>query len=84
MTLAEAALGVLLAATPEEKIAASRRAAAAWRAGDIAEVGRAEPPARPARPPRPELRAPREMPRRRAGGSREGRIAFFMPSPTSS
>ena len=31
MTLAEAALGVLLAATAEEKIAASRRTAAAWR-----------------------------------------------------
>jgi len=77
VTLAEAALAVLLASTADEKIAASRRAAAAWRAGDIAEVGRADPPARPARPPRPELRPPREMPKRRAGGSREGRIALL-------
>jgi uncharacterized ferritin-like protein (DUF455 family) len=77
VTLAEAALGVLRAATAEEKIAASRRAAAAWRAGDIAEIGRAEPPSRPARPPRPELRPPREMPKRRGGGSRGGRIALL-------
>jgi uncharacterized ferritin-like protein (DUF455 family) len=41
------------------------------------EVGVAEPPARPARPARPELKAPREMPRRRIGREASGRIALY-------
>ena len=75
--LAEAAVAVLGTADPGGKVALSRRVAAAWAAGEIAEVGAAEAPARPARPVRPELRPPREMPRRRIGGSETGRIALY-------
>ena len=75
--LAEAAVAVLGTADPGGTVALSRRIAAAWAAGEIAEVGVAEAPARPARPVRPELRPPREMPRRRIGGSEAGRIALY-------
>lgn len=54
MTLAAAAVAVLSAAEPSEKIALTRAGAAAWHEGRIAEIGRAAPPARPARPDRPE------------------------------
>jgi uncharacterized ferritin-like protein (DUF455 family) len=74
--LAEAAVAVLGTADPGGKVALSQRIAAAWAAGEIAEVGVAEAPARPARPARPELRPPREMPRRRPGGE-TGRIALY-------
>ncbi|HEY0526926.1 MAG TPA: ferritin-like domain-containing protein [Stellaceae bacterium] len=76
-TLAAAAVRVLTAADPADKVALSRRAAADWRAGTIAEIGAATPPARPARPERPVLLPPRDMPRRRAGGSAAGRIALL-------
>jgi len=73
-SLAEAAVAVLRTADPGAKVQLSRRFAAAWVAGDIVEVGAAEPPARPARPA---LKAPREMPRRRSGRSESGRQALF-------
>jgi len=76
-TLAAAAVSVLTAADPADKVALSRRAAADWRAGTIAEIGAATPPARPARPERPLLLPPRDMPRRRAGGSAAGRVALL-------
>jgi uncharacterized ferritin-like protein (DUF455 family) len=77
MSLAAAACAVLAAAAPAEKIALTREAARAWREGRIEAVGVAEPPLRPARPARPELRPPREMPKRRAAGGRETRIALL-------
>ena len=40
-------------------------------------VGRSVPPRRPERPERPLLRPPKEMPKRRAFGSRTGRIALL-------
>jgi len=49
----------------------------AWRAGAIVEIGEAQPPNRPARPARPKLLPPREMPKRRAGGERESRVALL-------
>ncbi len=76
-SLAEAAVVVLRTADPGAKVRLSRRIAAAWSAGEIAEVGVAEPPARPARPAAPELRPPREMPRRRSGRSEPGRRALY-------
>jgi uncharacterized ferritin-like protein (DUF455 family) len=75
--LADAALAVLAAASPAEKVRLTREGAAAWREGRIAEVGRAAPPDRPARPDRPELRPPRDMPARRKGGSEAGRVALL-------
>jgi uncharacterized ferritin-like protein (DUF455 family) len=59
-----------------DKIAQSRRLAAAWRTG-VLPVGRAVPPPRPARSPRPLLLPARAMPKRRAGGSPAGRIALL-------
>jgi uncharacterized ferritin-like protein (DUF455 family) len=76
-TIAAAADRVLRAAEPFEKVALSRRYVAAWADGRLAPAGVANPPDRPARPSRPELRPPRGMPRRRAGGSLAGRIALL-------
>jgi uncharacterized ferritin-like protein (DUF455 family) len=74
--LAAAAVDVLCAADPAEKVALSRAAASRWRRGGMA-VGTAAPPDRPARPNRPALRPPREMKRRRNLGARAGRIALL-------
>jgi uncharacterized ferritin-like protein (DUF455 family) len=74
------AVEVLTCADAADKAALSRRHAAAWmaarKAGTPIPVGRATPPDRPARPGQPELRAPRDVPRRRPG-SPEGRIALL-------
>ena len=78
--LARMAAEVLTTADGRAKTALSRSHAAAWRAaradGAVPQVGRADPPLRPARPARPELLAPRDVPRRRPG-SPEGRIALL-------
>ncbi len=80
IALAHAAVEVLTTADGRAKTALSRRHAAAWAAaraaGDAVEIGRAEPPPRPARPDRPVLLAPRDVPRRRPG-TPEGRIALL-------
>lgn len=70
-------MAVLSAADPAAKIALSHGAAEAWRTGAITEIGNATPPERPARPERPLLLPPREMPKRRAGGERESRVALL-------
>ena len=75
--LGEAAVAVLAAPEPGEKLRLTHAAAAAWAAGDLGEVGTPRPPLRPARPARPVLKAPREMPRRRSGRSESGRQALF-------
>jgi uncharacterized ferritin-like protein (DUF455 family) len=75
--LADAACGVLASADPAEKVALTRAAAAAWRAGSFAEIGNGAPPDRPSRPTHPVLLPPRDMPRRRAGGSAAGRVALL-------
>ena len=80
MALAEAAVEVLGTADPRHKTALSRAHAARWLAardaGDTPPVGAARPPLRPARPDQPELRDPRDVPRRRPG-TPEGRIAIL-------
>ncbi len=79
-TLAQMAEAVLRTADGREKAALSLRFAAAWAASRQAEapieIGRASPPDRPARPDKPELRDPRDVPRRRPG-SEKGRIALL-------
>lgn len=75
--LAEAACAVLATADARGKADLSRDVARAWRAGALADVGTARPPARPARPPRPEMKRPREMAKRGAGNTRAGRIALL-------
>ena len=76
-TLTEAAWAVLTARDAGEKAALSRRARAAWRSGEITEIGDREPPVRPGRPDAPVLLAPRRMPRRRISRGTTGRIALL-------
>ncbi|WP_448191973.1 ferritin-like domain-containing protein [Azospirillum sp. sgz301742] len=76
-TLCEAALAVLTTAAPLDKVRLTRDHAAAWREGRITQVGQAAPPDRPARPDRPELRLPRDMPKRGKGGSAQNRLALL-------
>lgn len=80
-TLADMAVEVLTTADGREKTALARRHAAAWfaaRRGEAPEIpiGRADPPLRPARPVQPELRDPRDVPKRKPG-SLQGRIALL-------
>ncbi|MFZ5791601.1 MAG: ferritin-like domain-containing protein [Pseudomonadota bacterium] len=76
VSLASLAVAVLLTPDPAAKAAAARAMAVAWREGRLP-VGEARPPDRPARPARPELRRPGDMPKRRATGSCENRIALL-------
>lgn len=76
-TLCDAALAVLTTAAPMDKVRLTREFAAAWREGRIVEVGSAAPPDRPARPDRPELKLPRDMPKRGKGGSEQNRVALL-------
>lgn len=80
LTLSQMAVEVLTTADGREKTALSRRHAATWfaarAAGGALPVGTATPPDFPARPDRPELRDPRDVPRRRPG-SPEGRRALL-------
>jgi len=78
-TLFEAARECLDAAAVDDKIAHTRRHAAAFARGELAVPGDAPPPApirMPGRPPRPRLVHPRELPRRGLG-SDHGRAAFI-------
>ena len=78
-TLFEAARECLDAAAVDDKIARTRRHAAAFARGELAVPGDAPPPApirMPGRPPRPRLVHPRELPRRGLG-SDHGRAAFI-------
>jgi uncharacterized ferritin-like protein (DUF455 family) len=76
MSLTAGAAAILATADPTAKAAMSRDLAAAWRAGALP-VGASRPPDHPARPARPPLRWPREMPKRRALGAPQGRIALL-------
>jgi uncharacterized ferritin-like protein (DUF455 family) len=74
--LTEAALAVLCAADPAEKVRLTAEVAANWQSGVIRSLGNARPPDRPARPERPLTLAPGKMPRRRLGGE-SGKIAML-------
>lgn len=79
-TLREMAVDVLTTADAKEKTALSRRHAAHWfaakEAGTPLELGRADPPVRPARPDAPVLLHPRDVPKRKPG-SEAGRAALL-------
>ncbi len=75
--LAQGACDILRAMAPTEKVSRAQALAAAWRGGRAAFVTGASPPARPARPDRPILLPPRDMPKRKAGGNLEKRIALL-------
>lgn len=74
--LADAAVEVMSAAAPDDKVRLTRTFAGRWDRGQFSGVGSCRPPDRPARPPWPELRPPGEMPKRRKGGA-PGRLAFI-------
>lgn len=81
LPLAQRAAEVLTTADGRAKTALSRRHAAEWRAsrrGEAPEIaiGTASPPLHPARPAEPELRDPRDVPKRKPG-SPQGRIALL-------
>lgn len=77
VSLADAACTVLRAPAPADKVALTQRFAAELASGALDMGGAEMPPDRPARPARPELKAPRDMPRRRAAGSPAGRTALL-------
>ena len=72
-----AACRVLRATDATQKAQVSRHMANLWQTGKLDFGPRAFPDDRPARPPKPELRLPREMPKRGKGGSLENRIALL-------
>ncbi len=75
--LAEGAVRVLETAAPLDKARRARDLAAAWRDGELVDVGRAKPPDRPARPAAPRLCPPRELAKRKINRSPEGRRALL-------
>ena len=75
--LTEGAVEILRAAAPAEKIRLTHALAEAWRAGRIPLGSGPPPPDRPARPVTPDLRLPRDMPKRRSGGGLPARIALL-------
>src|SRR5512147_641459 len=77
LDLAQAATAILATPEPADKARQARALAAAWRSGEARFTAAGQPAMRPARPLRPELRLPRDMPRRKAGGSAEKRIALL-------
>lgn len=76
-TLAAQAVAILETPDPSSKAARARETAAAWRTGEITEVGSAPPPSRPARPARPELKRPGEVPKRKINRGTAGRGALL-------
>ena len=75
--LAQGACEILLAAEPADKVTRALALAADWRQQQAGFLSAGHPPARPARPERPPLLPPRAMPKRKAGGSLEKRIALL-------
>ncbi len=76
-TLTEAAYQVLSTAAPDAKVAKTFAFAQAWMAGTLEGIGTCAPPDRPSRPGNPELRTPKDMPKRRAGGTEAHRAALL-------
>jgi uncharacterized ferritin-like protein (DUF455 family) len=75
--LAQGACDILRAAEPADKVARALALAADWREQRAAFVQPTLPPMRPARPERPLLLPPRDMPKRKAGGNQEKRVALL-------
>ncbi len=77
LDLCQESIGVLATSNADDKARAARQLAETWRAGKVAFLKEAMPPERPARPDRPTLCRPGDMPRRKAGGSIEKRVALL-------
>lgn len=76
-TLFTHAVAILETALPAEKQRLSAAVAAQWHAGTLPRGDVVPVPDRPARPVKPELRLPRDMPKRRSGGGLPARIALL-------
>ncbi len=76
-SVTEAARAVLENPDPMAKVDLAKACAEAVADGHITEIGPPSAPSHPARPKRPEIRAPRDMARRRAAGSKAGRVALY-------
>jgi uncharacterized ferritin-like protein (DUF455 family) len=76
-TIAQACSAVLATADPREKAMAARAAVRAWRDGRLPHRFDVAMPDAPPRPDRPELVAPRDLPRRKRGGSERARLAML-------
>jgi uncharacterized ferritin-like protein (DUF455 family) len=76
-SLGAGAVAILLTPLPADKVALTHALAAAWRTGALPVGNGPAPPDRPARPPRPELRLPRDMPKRRSAGNPASRVALL-------
>lgn len=68
---------MLQTAAPEAKTDRARETAAAWFAGHLPHVFSTPTPRHPARPDTPQLLSPRELPKRRKGGSTDTRKALL-------
>lgn len=76
--LVDYALDVLQTSQAHDKAAKTRDYAQTWRLNTNKEVGTASNiPNRPARPDRPELKMPRDMPKRKKGDSDRNKIALL-------
>jgi uncharacterized ferritin-like protein (DUF455 family) len=78
-SLRTAAVHVLNTPDPVSKVELTRRYAAHWQSGDIADIGETEqlaPPDQPPLPDHPKLLTRRDMPKR-PKGNLEGRVAFI-------
>lgn len=75
--IGDAAIEILQTAQPAEKVRLSHHYAKLWREGKLTADFTHQPPDRPARPDLPELKMPRDMPRRRKGKSSANRIALL-------
>ncbi|NMM43134.1 ferritin-like domain-containing protein [Rhodospirillaceae bacterium KN72] len=76
-TLIGAAVSVLETGNARDKAARARAVAANWRAGSLPRGRSQLVPDRPARPARPELKRPRDVPRRRITEAPGGRTALL-------
>jgi uncharacterized ferritin-like protein (DUF455 family) len=76
-SVASAIRAALLTADPRAKCFAARAAARDWRLGKLEWRFDAAMPDQPAWPDTPVLLAPGQMPKRRKGGSEQGRIALW-------
>lgn len=76
-TLTDGIVDCITTQDATEKARKTRALIAEWRDGKIAIIGDCPPPDRPGRPPFPELRPPRDVPKRRITGGIAGRVALI-------
>lgn len=75
--LSQAAVAVLSTADARAKAEIGRRAAAAWRAGELPFAYSTSPPDRPGRPAEPPLLPPRRVKKRKITAETRGRVALL-------